>query len=190
MSVSGNKAGFKNTPDGYGSVARVLHWGMALAVIAMFGLGLWMRTLTYYSPWYNQAPAIHKSAGIILLVVLGLRLLWRFTNPQPDTSYLKPLEQKLSHLMHAGLYGLLIVLMLAGYFISTLDGRGIGMFGLFEIPSLYAQKGLENAFGFAHRALAYLLMFMVALHGLAALKHHFFDRDKTLVRMWRGNDQQ
>lgn len=186
MNMPPNKIKLKNTPNGYGLVARVLHWGMAVAILFMFGLGLWMRTLTYYSPWYNLAPTIHKSVGIILLVLLGIRLVWRHINPRPDASYLKPLEQKLSHLMHMGFYALLVVLMLVGYFISTLDGRSIAVFSLVEIPSIYAQKGLEDIAGFAHRALAYLLMSMVALHGLAALKHHFIDRDKTLQRMWRG----
>ncbi len=187
VNISRNTIKLKNTPNGYGLVARALHWGMALAILFMFGLGLWMRTLTYYSPWYNQAPAIHKSVGIILLVLLVLRFAWRLLNPAPDASYLKPVEQKLSHLMHMGFYALLIVLMLAGYFISTLGGRGISVFSFVEIPSIYVQKGLEDIFGFAHRALAYLLIAMVALHALVALKHHFINHAKTLLRMWHGD---
>ena len=69
-----------NNKDGYGWVARVLHWGMALAVVAMFGLGVWMRSLGYYDPWYTRAPDIHRSVGIVLLALLVLRLVWKLMN--------------------------------------------------------------------------------------------------------------
>ncbi len=36
-----------DTEAGYGLVTRTTHWIMAAAIIAMFGLGLWMVTLTY-----------------------------------------------------------------------------------------------------------------------------------------------
>ena len=177
---------FKNTTDGYGFIARVLHWGMAIAIIAMFVLGKWMRTLDYYNPWYKQAPDIHKSIGIILLALLVLRILWRLFNTAPDDSHLKPQERALSHLVHIGFYLLLILLMVAGYMISTLDGRGISVFALFEAPSFWQQKGLEDTAGFIHEILAHALMALVILHAGAALKHHFIDRDITLLRMLRG----
>lgn len=177
----------KNSEAGYGIVARVLHWGMAIAILGMFGLGLWMRTLTYYSPYYKSGPALHKSIGLVLLVLLLGRFIWRQVNAKPNDSYLEPAERHISNLMHLAFYGFLLVLMLLGYLISTVDGRGIQVFGLFEIPSIYAQKGLEDAVGLLHRWLAYLLMGFVALHAMAALKHHFINKDVTLLRMLRGS---
>jgi cytochrome b561 len=176
----------KNTRHTYGLVSRVLHWGMALAIFAMFGFGKWMRTLDYYSPWYKQAPHLHKSVGITLLVLLLARFVWRLVNQHPDDSHLKPAERKLGNLMHLGFYALLLVLMVAGYLISTVDGRSLDVFNLFSVPSFYQQKGLEDTFGFIHEWLAHLLIGLVVLHALAALKHHFIDRDVTLRRMWRG----
>ncbi len=180
---------FRNSKIGYGSVARALHWGMALAIFGMFGLGLWMRTLTYYSPYYERAPALHKSIGLVLLAVLLGRFAWRMLNPKPDDSHLGRAERWASHLMHLGFYALLLVLMVVGYLISTVDGRGIAVFGLIEVPSLYTQKGLEEVAGFFHRWLAYALMALAALHALAALKHHFINRDVTLLRMLHGNSK-
>ena len=176
----------KNTQHGYGLIARFFHWFMALSIFAMFGFGLWMSSLSLYDSWYKQAPYLHKSYGIILFFMLVARLVWRGVNVQPDDSYLRPLEQRLSHLMHLGFYALLVVLMIAGYMISTVDGSSIDVFGLFSIPSFYQQKGLEDAAGLVHEILAFTIMALAGLHIVAALKHHFIDHDVTLTRMWRG----
>jgi cytochrome b561 len=40
----------RNSPSRYGLVSIVLHWGVALAVFGLFGLGLWMVGLDYYAP--------------------------------------------------------------------------------------------------------------------------------------------
>lgn len=176
----------RNSESSYGSVARFLHWVMALAVLAMFGLGLWMRTLDYYSPYYKTAPDLHRSVGIILAVALVLRLLWRWINVKPNDDSLPHHERVLSHLVHIAFYGLLFVLMISGYLISTADGRGIDVFGLFSVPSVYQRTGMEDLAGFIHEYVAYGLMALVGLHVVAALKHHFIDQDVTLQRMLRG----
>ena len=62
----------RNTEEGYGLVAIVLHWSMAVVVIVLFALGLWMVDLTYYDPWYRRAPDIHKGLGVLLAITLGL----------------------------------------------------------------------------------------------------------------------
>lgn len=173
----------QNTQQNYGLVTRVLHWGMALAIFAMFALGLWMRTLDYYSPWYKTGPDIHKSMGIILLITLSVRVIWRLVNVRPDDSYLPTMERALSHLVHWAFYLLLLAQMVAGYLISTVDGRAISVFDWFAVPSLYEQKGLEDTVGDIHEWMAYGLMALVALHVAAALKHHFIDGDVTLKRM-------
>ncbi len=177
----------KSTDQGYGLPARLLHWGMAIAILAMFGLGVWMRTLSYYSTWYHRAPDIHKSIGIILLLALCLRFIWHLLDHRPDDSYLKSSERKISALVHHGFYLLLAALMAAGYLIATLDGHVISVFGWADVPALYQQKGLEDWAGLIHEWLAYALMALVVLHAAAALKHHFVDRDKTLQRMIRSN---
>lgn len=175
-----------NTIDAYGWVARVLHWAMAIAIVAMFALGLWMRNLGYYDPWYQAAPDLHRSIGIVLAVLLVLRFLWRLANPEPSQDRLTPLERLAAKAVHRGFYLLLVALMLAGYLISTLDGRSIEVFGLFTIPSLYENKGMEEIAGTVHEYLAYAVIALAALHALAALKHHFIDRNDNLTRMISG----
>jgi cytochrome b561 len=174
---------YKNTSSAYGLIARILHWGMAIGIIALFALGYWMRGLTYTSPYYQSAPDFHQSAGMVILVLLGFRLFWRLINPKPH----EPTLTRFEHVASVGLqwvfYALLFVMMVAGYFILTSDGRGFAVFGIIEIPSLYTQKGLEELAGQIHWILAYLIMALAVLHGGAALFHHFIKKDNVLRQM-------
>lgn len=175
-----------DSKTGYGLISRLVHWIMALAIPAMFALGLWMVTLNYYSPYYRTAPDIHRSVGMLLLILLVLRFLWRLANPKPDDAELSPLERVASRTVHWGFYPLLFALMVSGYLISTADGRPIQAFNWFSVPSLIHKKGLEDAAGEVHEVLAYVTMLLVVLHAAAALKHHFIDHSSILKRMWSG----
>lgn len=174
---------WRNTQQGYGLISIALHWLVALTVVGLFALGLWMVELGYYDPWYRKGPDLHKSIGILLFLVMGFRLIWRWSNPHP-ISVGKPLEIKLASIVHGLLYLLLFSLMLSGYLISTADGRAIDVFNLFSVPALVSGfDNQEDIAGLVHQIIAYSLIALVVLHALAALKHHFFDRDRTLKRM-------
>jgi cytochrome b561 len=175
-----------DTKTGYGLVTRALHWIMAVAIVALFFLGLWLVTLTYYSPYYRLAPDIHRSVGMLLLFLLVLRFVWRLANPKPVDSELSPLEHVAANVVHWGFYPLLFALMASGYLISTADGRPIEVFNWFSVPSLYHRQGLEDSAGEVHEWLAYVTMALVVLHAAASLKHHFLDRNRVLTRMWSG----
>lgn len=176
---------WKNSPGHYGLLSILLHWLVAVGVFGMFGLGLWMVDLDYYNSWYKAAPDLHKSVGLCLLAIMLLRLAWRTLNPPPlPLPSHGPRTQLLSRVTHWLLYFGLFALMLTGYLISTADGRGISVFGWFDVPpSLTSIPDQEDTAGLAHTWLAWTLVIVAGLHGLAALKHHFIDRDSTLTRM-------
>ncbi|HIF9288890.1 TPA: cytochrome b, partial [Photobacterium damselae] len=67
----------KNSVSKYNYVARCLHWFSALIIISMFGVGLWMVDLNYYSTWYQTAPHWHKSVGILFAGLTIFRLIWK-----------------------------------------------------------------------------------------------------------------
>jgi len=178
---------WRNNKERYGLVAVVLHWLVAITVIGLFILGWWMTSLTLYDRWYVTAPYIHKSIGLLLFVVIAVRLAWRLLNPRPE-----PLpthsrfERAAARLMHVALYLLLFAVMIAGYLMTTADGRSITSFGLFSIPATITSiPNQEDFAGEIHEVLAIILMALTALHAAAALKHHVIDRDDTLRRMWR-----
>lgn len=176
---------WRNTEQAYGIIAIALHWLVAVVVLGLFGLGLWMVNLTYYDTWYRTAPSIHKSVGVLLFLVMALRLLWRLVNPRPAPEPgLRRIERLASRVVHGVLYLLLFAVMGSGYLISTADGRAIDVLGVFTVPATLT--GLPNQADLAgniHLALAITVIVLAAIHALAALKHHVFDRDRTLLRM-------
>lgn len=175
----------RNTSHQFGLIAVVLHWSMALAIYAMFALGLWMVGLGYYDSWYHDAPEIHKSIGVILFLTLMVRLLWRVISPPPKplSSY-SPLVRISAVVAHLLLYTLLLAILISGYLISTADGKPVAVFNLFTLPALFSGAGKQaDLAGDIHLWLAWTVVMLSVLHGLAALKHHFIDRDSTLKRM-------
>lgn len=176
---------WRNTDDGYGWVAVVLHWLVAVVVVGLFALGLWMVELTYYDPWYRRTTDIHKGVGILLFLLMLARLGWRLANPRPaPESAHSRLKRVVSAITHVLLYVLLFAVMTAGYLISTADGRAIDVFGLFSVPaSIAGLPGQADIAGDVHLALAIALITLAGIHTLAALQHHFIDRDRTLARM-------
>jgi len=181
----------RNTEDSWGLVSIVLHWLVAVAVLSLFGLGLYMVELDYYDSMYKTAPYIHRSIGILLFITIIFRLVWRGMNTTPQAlENHKAWEVTIAHWVHMALYGLLIVLMLSGYFISTADGRAISVFAWFEVPSIVSGiDNLEDLAGDVHEFLAYVLISMIVLHAVGAFKHHLLDKDRTLLRMLGKNSK-
>ncbi|HEY0922469.1 cytochrome b [Rheinheimera pacifica] len=176
----------KNSSSHYGLVSVVLHWLVALTVFSLFGVGFWMVDLSYYSEWYRTAPYWHKSVGILLAVAMLLRVLWRFFSPPPTAlASHKSWEKRTSAVVQFCLYLGIFMLVLSGYLISTEDGRPIAVFTWFEVPALGALFANQaDIAGLVHEYVAYSLITLAVLHGLAALKHHFVDKDNTLKRMF------
>lgn len=179
-----------NSPNSYGWITIVLHWLIAVSVIGLFLLGDWMVTLDYYSNWYHDAPFIHKSIGILVVGAMVCRLIWNHLSPTPKTyeSLQNPLAIKAIQLMHMSFYLLVVLIGVSGYMISTAEGEGISVFNWFTVPALIDPfEGQADLAGEIHKYLAYVLMGMVALHFLGALKHHLFNKDRTLKRMLKPN---
>ena len=175
----------RNTLERYGLVSVILHWSMALAVLALFALGYWMVGLNYFHEWYRQGPHIHRSVGVLLFIALIVRLIWRLANPRPRSL---PNHQRwevvTAHAVHWLFYGLLFVAMVSGYLISTADGRSIHVFDWFQVPSITGrQPGLEDTAGTVHEWSTWAIVALVAVHAAGALKHHLWDKDETLRRM-------
>ena len=182
---TGSRVGLRNTPHGYGLVAIFLHWLVALTVIGLFTLGVWMTGLTYYDEWYKRGPAIHKSIGILLFLIMVGRVIWRAVNVTPEAEpAIGALQRRVANSVHGLLYVLLFALMISGYLISTADGKAIEVFGLFAVPATISGiPNMEDVSGKVHWYLALILISLAGLHAAASLKHHFIDRDRTLKKM-------
>lgn len=179
---------WRNQAQGYGAMSIGLHWLGALGVLSLFGLGLYMVQLTYYDPGYHRSLSWHKSLGICIALLWLWRLAWRFMSRQPAPVPMPSWQQHVSRGVHGILYLLPLLLFVTGYLISTAKGDPIAVWGWVEVPAIevpvLATLDLPSDWaGDLHRWLAWGLIGLVVLHAMAALKHHWIDRDATLRRM-------
>ncbi|MES9843428.1 MAG: cytochrome b [Candidatus Sedimenticola sp. 6PFRAG5] len=175
----------KNREHQYGLIARLLHWVLALMLAGLFGLGWYMTGLTYYDPWYHKSIDLHKALGVVTAIVILVRIGWAVIDTKPAyPTALKPWEKSAANAVHGVLYLLMITIPVSGYLISTAQGHGISMFGLFEIPALLpAGESREEIAGQVHYFLAFGGSWVVLMHAGAAFKHNLIDRVDILGRM-------
>ncbi|NQZ81857.1 MAG: cytochrome b [Colwellia sp.] len=175
----------KNTKLQFGLITKSFHWLSAITIFGLFALGYWMVDLDYYSQWYQTAPHWHESIGILLLIVTITRLVWRTFNIKPTALETHSIMvQRSSTIAHIILYFMLFLMMFSGYLIPTADDRVIAVFTWFDLPSLGELfTNQEDVAGVIHKYGAYSIITISILHALAALKHHFIDKDATLMRM-------
>ena len=173
----------KSEVKNYNPVARIIHWVSAVVVIGMFAVGLWMVDLSYYSEWYRTAPHWHKSIGMLLALLTLFRIVWKYVTPSPKVEG-SAIEVTGAKVVHLAMYVALIALFVSGYLISTEDGRGIDVFNLFTVPGAGALfENQADTAGVIHFYAGWALILMAAAHALAALKHHFINKDNTLRKM-------
>jgi cytochrome b561 len=169
----------------YTKTAMLLHWLVALLIIGNFLLGLTMVDIPGLTPTKLKYFAWHKWAGVTVLAVACVRLLWRRVHPAP--AYLPGMpawQEKIASALHILLYLLFFAVPLSGYFYTTAAGIPVVYLGVFQIPALFEpDQGLKALFKTVHFLLNRVMVCAVFLHVAAALKHHFIDRDDTLKRM-------
>ncbi len=182
----------RNSPTGYGRIAILFHWTMAVLILTMLGLGLYMTSLPLTDPIAFTLFQLHKSIGFVVLFLAAVRLVWRVMNPSPKLPEgMHPLEKIVAHLGHAGLYGLMFLLPVTGWLMVSASPWNIPtvVFNILPVPHLPYPAFLgdkpaaESFFKMLHEYGAYLLIALVLGHIAAAMKHHFISKDDTLQRM-------
>lgn len=172
-------------PQRYTTIAILFHWLIALLVIGAFTLGLVMTEMPGISPTKLRYYSWHKWAGVTVLGLAALRLLWRLTHAAPAYPQAMPAWQKnVANLLHGMMYVLMFAVPLSGYFYTLASGFPVVYFGVLELPVLIAKNSeLKPVLKELHWWLTMGLAGAVALHVAAALKHQFIDRDGVLKRM-------
>jgi cytochrome b561 len=170
--------------DRYSTIAIAFHWLLALAIVGSFSVGLYMSDLAM-SPLRLKLFNWHKWAGVTILALSALRLLWRLTHRPPADVAMPLWQQRAAHVMHVALYVLFFGVPLAGWAYSSATGFPIVAYGVIPLPDFVpVDKGLAEVFKTLHKLLAFGLAALVAIHVAAALKHQFLDRDGLILRMW------
>jgi len=174
----------QSSPQRYGAVAQGFHWIIAGLVVTQFTLG-WMGHDLPLGLRKLALLARHKSFGMTVLMLAVLRLLWRlFKRPPELPPGMSKTERILARGTHIAFYVLLFAMPLTGWTMSSAKNYSVSWFGLFTWPNLIAPN--EHAFDLlrsTHHLLSDALLAIAILHILAALKHHFWNKDEVLIRM-------
>ena len=175
-------------PSRYTATAMLLHWLMAVAIAGSFIVGTYMADLPV-SPARLKLYNWHKWAGIAILTLAAIRLLWRLTHRPPADLPMPAWQRLAAHGAHVALYVLFFAIPLVGWAYSSAAGFPVVLFGVLPLPDFVSpDKALADAIKPWHGRLAWLLGLIVLVHVGAALKHQFIDRDGLLSRMWPLRD--
>ncbi len=171
----------------YSTPAIVLHWLVALLIFVAFPLGLYMADLPL-SPEKLKLVSYHKWIGVTVFMLAGLRVVWRLTHePPPLPASVVDWQRRASAIVHGLLYVLIIAVPISGWLMSSAKGVQTVWFGVLPLPDLIGKdKALGHLLEAVHETLNYTLLALVVLHVVAALQHHFIERQPFLQRMgWR-----
>ncbi|CAE7722296.1 yceJ [Symbiodinium necroappetens] len=175
-----------NSADRYGAVAQILHWVTVALFIAIFALA-WIQDGMTLSPEKVQIINLHKSVGVTILALAVLRLAWRWYSPPPSLPEgMAGWERRAAHASHVALYVVLLAQPLIGILHSAAANFPVVVFGLFTLPALIGpSEEVKQVLESAHHLLARVILALLAIHILAALRHHFVVKDDVLTRMLR-----
>ncbi|MEK1887974.1 MAG: cytochrome b [Phyllobacterium sp.] len=177
----------RNSKDSFGLISILFHWIIGIVFLGQIVLGYLMVRVSDFTLQFNLYQW-HKSFGFLVLGLSALRLAWKSISLRPrDPETLSRLERVGAHSAHAFLYLSLFIVPLTGWAIASSSPLQIPtfMFNLIVIPSLplAISDSAEALWSASHAWLAYLSAAVAGVHILAALHHHFWKRDTTLLRM-------
>ncbi|MEM1230346.1 MAG: YceI family protein [Pseudomonadota bacterium] len=174
------------SPPLYSTAARSLHWLIAALIVLQYVLAEFAERAELGGQLAAQLRflANHKSIGMTVLMLALLRLAVRLRWPPPPLLPAPTWQQALATGAHGLLYLLLFTLPITGWLGSSAASYSVSWFGLFTWPDLLsADPALKDQLYQVHHWAGEALFVLALVHVLAALKHHFLDRDQTLMRM-------
>lgn len=175
-------------PPTYTPSARVLHWVLGVALLGLFVMGSYMADLPF-SPQRLKLYNWHKWAGVTVLLLSVVRLVWRWVHRPPAlpaqvARHMPGWQLRAYHATHVLMYVLFFLVPLAGWAYSSAAGFPIVLFGLLPLPDFVpVSKELAELIKPWHAILAWTLAALVVLHVAAALRHHWIDKDGLMQRM-------
>ena len=181
----------KNSKTSWGSASRAFHWVLGILIIGMLGYGYWMNHFTARPDRFFYR-SIHADIGYVVLLLLVVRIVWRIFNPSPALPNGTPRWERIAaRVNHVALYLVMFVVAMLGWAHSGARTPDYSSwFGLFRVPQFTSpDKAAARAYEDNHILGAYILMGLVALHVVAALYHHFYKRDRVLMRMVDGKSR-
>lgn len=181
----------------YGAVSQAIHWITVVLVIVLLLTGL-VGHPEADEPG-NATFMWHGSLGVLVFLLAIARLFWRHLSRIPELpATMKPAERAIARMMHVAFYVLLFALPVTGWLMASAEGASVDFFGVTALPAWEfgaapgspAAKERGELFEEVHEVLGYTILVLAILHMLAALKHHFVNRDDVLRSMLPGDTKR
>src|SRR5262245_9595412 len=170
--------------DHYPATSKLVHWLVAACVLITAPVAIAMTRIDK-GPTQDALYNLHKSLGVLILILMVLRLINRLAaGALAPEAAIEPWQTIVSSIVHTSLYALLLAMPVVGYIANSAYGAITPFFGLFELPSIVRKnEALATQLFTLHRWVGWLVILLVLTHVSAALYHHFIRRDAVLKRM-------
>jgi len=168
----------------FSTLSIALHWVMVLLISAVYATILLRENYPKGTDMREGLKSWHFMLGLTVLALVILRIVVRVIRSKPPITPAPPAWQALlARTTHFALYAFMLAMPIAGWVILSASGKTVPFFGL-ELPALVGpSKGLAGQVKDLHETVASIGYFLVGLHALAALFHHYIVKDDTLRRM-------
>ena len=178
----------KNRSQYYTRTAQMLHWLMAIIFIAAWIIGFYSGNFLSYDvdgSFKGTVITLHKNIATVIIFLVVVRIFWRYTHPTPELpNTMSPTMKRLAHFGHLALYFMLLALPITGCLFSWSAGHPAPVLYLFNLPTLISENPEITAIVKPlHIYISWAAGILLAGHILAALKHHFIDKDTVLISM-------
>jgi cytochrome b561 len=170
--------------DHYPATSKLLHWLVAVSVLTIAPVAIAM-TRIGEGPTRDTLYNLHKSLGVLILVLMILRVINRLAVGAlaPETE-IAPWQKAVSSIVHTACYVLLIAMAVVGYVANSAFGATTPFFGLFDLPPIMGKnEAVATQLFTLHRWVGWLVILLVLTHVSAALYHQFIRGDAVLKRM-------
>jgi cytochrome b561 len=181
----------------YTGIAIILHWAIAVFILFNLAVGFFMEG--FELPLRGQVVGMHVSAGMSVLGLVILRILWRMSHQPPAFAPdMAAWEARLAHVAHALLYFMMVAMPLTGWSILSAHPlkptSGVHVWGLLTLPPVMPvarladplQTRVHDLFVDIHSVGGWIMLGLMLLHVAGALKHQFMDRHAEFARMGIG----
>jgi cytochrome b561 len=170
--------------DHYPATSKLLHWLVAACVLTTAPVAIAMTRIDK-GPTQDALYNLHKSLGVLILILMVLRLVNRLAvGGLAAEAEIEPWQKTVSSIVHTSLYVLLLAMPFVGYIANSAYGASTPFFGLFELPAIVGKNdALATQLFTLHRWVGWLVILLVLTHISAALYHHIIRHDAVLKRM-------